>query len=98
MVIALVTVSPTGSGAVPKSNSQTQLQKMINLQSGFELAIRSLSRSVEFFSQNYEKVNLDAIYGLRVAEGEELKMDNMAKTTGHLSTTDHLRRFPYLLF
>lgn len=34
--------------------------------------LKSLKKAVGFFGQEYKNVNLDAVFGLRVAEGERL--------------------------
>ena len=47
-------------------------------------AITALDKALDFFENNYDRIILDGIYGLRVAEGKNTNYTNNTICLGHL--------------
>ena len=58
-------VSSASSLFLPSRTSST----LWKFSSSLKLMEKSLERATQFYEKNYDKVNLDSIFGLRAAEG-----------------------------
>lgn len=63
VLFCLLNLSASSTSLLPRSSPVWKHSSTL------KLLEKSLHRAAQFYEQNYDKVNLDSIFGLRAAEG-----------------------------